>query len=447
MLFEQHRVVETRVDFRAGENDQAAAAPEIILDRHHRRLGKLRHIRQQHHVVIIQPRLGEFRRRNDRALDEIILEVRRGHGLQRMAQEEGLGLARFPRRIAIDEQRTHFANRPHRQHPLIVAAHPVLGNPRGHRVKSFRAEPRKHRHAARGTRRQRRDVHLVARRLAIHAQRHANVPRLVLPVIGHLHLETQRPVRRRQARDHRQRTHAEIALLVITDQNNMRLHFLRAAGLARLLENLLHVGHLPPAVGLAVGEQVNLLPNRQPVAERFQRALDARINVARPVRQLRLAHHFAREIQIVRRLGDDRLRHIRREEHRRRRSRRQRINRLLRRLARLVEARLHPVAHAHARGIVEQQHRRHLRLTEHLVRGTAHRGPREREREQQQQQATQQQQQQILDLHPPLVLLQAGLDEPHRRPDHRLEFPLVQQVDDDGDDHRARAEQQKWIEK
>ena len=149
----------------------------------------------------------------------------------------------------------------------------------------------------------------------------------------------------------------------------------------------------------------------------------------------------------MRRLGDERLRDIRGQKHRGGRTRRQRINRLLRGLARLVEARLHAIAHAHARGIIEQHDGGDLRLAEDFVRRTAHRRPREGEREEQQQEAAQQQQQQILDLHPPLVLLETRLDEPHRRPDHRLEFPLVQQMDDDGNHHRARAEQQKWIEK
>ena len=67
--------------------------------------------------------------------------------------------------------------------------------------------------------------------------------------------------------------------------------------------------------------------------------------------------------------------------------------------------------------------------------------------EQQQQEAAQEEQDEILDAHPPLVLLDGDVQEPHRAPDHPLELPAVQQMDDDGHRHGGNAEpEQQWIQ-
>ena len=297
------------------------------------------------------------------------------------------------------------------------------------------------RHALRRTGRQRVDGEFIRRCFAVHAQAQAGVARLFLAVIAHPRLDAQRLLHCAQSTRHAQSAHAEIRLLVFVHENDVRLDL----GLGAF-EGALDFRKLPPARRLAVGDEIDFLSQRQPATERVECLLQRGENVRRAIRQRRFAERLAGEIQIKRRLRDDRLHEVAGEEHRRRAAGRHRIQRLLRSLTRLVEARGRAVAHAHALGIIEDDDASHFGLAEEIIRVGENRRTRQRQREQRQQQAAQGEENHVLDAHPPLVLLDGILQETHRRPDDLVELPPVQQMDDDRHRHRGQAGQHDGIE-
>jgi hypothetical protein len=56
------------------------------------------------------------------------------------------------------------------------------------------------------------------------------------------------------------------------------------------------------------------------------------------------------------------------------------------------------------------------------------------------------QQNHVFDSHPPLILLDARFQKPHRPPHDLPEFPPIEQINDDRHRHRCETEEEEWIE-
>ena len=113
-------VVEARVHPCAGKNHQPTAAAQVALHRLHRGVGEVRHVRQHHRVVVIEPRLRKLRRRDGDGLDEILCGGFRRHRHQCVLEEEHFAVARFVSRLAVHQQDFHFLNGPQRDGAPVV---------------------------------------------------------------------------------------------------------------------------------------------------------------------------------------------------------------------------------------------------------------------------------------------------------------------------------------
>ena len=142
---------------------------------------------------------------------------------------------------------------------------------------------------------------------------------------------------------------------MLVDENEMGLDL----GFA-FLEDGLNIGQLAPAGSLAVGDHVNLLPNRHAAFEVIDRFVERRKKIGGAVAQPSFANRFASQIQIESRQRNDLLHDVRRQPDRRGRACRHGIEHLLAGPASLVQARLGPVTHPHAVGVIDDDNAGHF---------------------------------------------------------------------------------------
>jgi hypothetical protein len=106
-----------------------------------------------------------------------------------------------------------------------------------------------------------------------------------------LHFKTQRLPDWRKAARQTQLCDGEISFLVFAHENDMRFDLVPGS-----LQNLLRFHQLSPTGRLAVCDQVNLLPQRQPVLENADGSIDRRKQIGRPIGQRCFADNLACEI-------------------------------------------------------------------------------------------------------------------------------------------------------
>ena len=269
----------------------------------------------------------------------------------------------------------------------------------------------------------------------VHIQIYRHILPLVLSAVSHLHLNAQRMLHRRQPRRyiqlgnrhvarhgifaHPQHVHINIALII--------------------LDQLLDVRVLLPPRGLAVGHDVNFLPQIRAFFEDIDCRFHCRKQIRGMMADLRPIQLRMGLIQIVGRLVNDASHNIRSQQHADGRARWQGIHRGLGGLTSLLKGGASAAiaafpglqAKIHAVGIIQNHDAGDLGLTQDVGGGILQSRPSQRQRQQGHQRATDQQQDQIFDAHAALVLVDAQLHKLHRRPRHRLEFPPVEQVNDD----------------
>ena len=438
---EKFFIVELRVHTAAGENHQAAPAPQVVLDGLECCVGKVRYVGENHAVKVVEARLRQLGCGDDARLDEVIRPGLRRHGHERVLEEEHFAVARLVPRLAVDEQHLYLLDGADGDGALVVGRQTIFRDARGHRVESLGAKLGEHGHALGRPGGQRVDGELVRRRFAVHTQAHAGVARLLLAEVGDLRLEAERLVHRAQAAGEAELAQAEILLLVLIDEDEVRLDFA-----LRAFERALNFRKLPPARGLAVSDEVNLAAQGEAILERVDGLLQGRENVRGAVGERRFAQRLAGKIEIEGRLGNGALHDVAGKQHGRGAAGGHGVQRAFRRLLRLFEARARAVAHAHALRVIENDDARDLALAKDIGRVRQDGRPRQRQREQGEQQAAQGEQDHVLDAHPPLVLLDGVLQETHRGPDDLVKLPPVQQVNDDRNRHRGQTREHDGIE-
>ena len=96
-------VVEPGIDEIAGEDDQAAAAPEILQQPRRRGLRQVRHVGKRNGGKIIEPGRGEFGGRDGDRVEIKITGRRRVNRRERVTKVKGIGLQWRPAGMAIHE--------------------------------------------------------------------------------------------------------------------------------------------------------------------------------------------------------------------------------------------------------------------------------------------------------------------------------------------------------
>ena len=248
-LLVQPRVVKLRVDLRPREDDEAAAAAQVFLQRRQRGLGDIDDVCEHHRLVIAQPRGLEFRHGHGLRPDEILRAQLGRDGRERVAQIEDLALARLDAGIAVGEQHIHLADRADGGGARVVGGRAILRDARGHGVEAGGAEGDVEGDFLRLASGDGVDARLVRGRLGVDAQTHLHVRRILRTGVADLDLEAHRLPHRRKRAGHSQAGHREIVRLAFADEDDAGLRLL-----LRGVEHRARLRELLPAGGLTVGD-------------------------------------------------------------------------------------------------------------------------------------------------------------------------------------------------
>ena len=133
-LTKKFLIIKGRANPPPGKNQQPSPSPQIFLQIPQHRLRQIRHIRQNHRLIITQPYPSHLPCRHRFRLNIILLPLLHRHRHQRVPQIKDLALPRLHPRIPVHQQNTNLPNHPRRHRPLVIRRIPIRWHMRRHRV-------------------------------------------------------------------------------------------------------------------------------------------------------------------------------------------------------------------------------------------------------------------------------------------------------------------------